>query len=70
MGMAGPSGGYSGKHYRNSAAAIFCLIVRFDERPAFFLIEFVRRFALGAWTLSIRLARQARRHATNFKNIS
>src|SRR5689334_20229110 len=38
---ADPNGGYPGKHYRNSAAALFSQIVRFT---AFLLIELIGRF--------------------------
>ncbi|WP_172803469.1 hypothetical protein [Bradyrhizobium embrapense] len=64
------AGGYPGKHYRNSAAALFCQIVRFDRRIAFFLIEYFGRFAFCACNLSMRPARYARRRAPILEIIS
>ncbi|WP_338700377.1 hypothetical protein V5279_20350 [Bradyrhizobium sp. 26S5] len=69
-GRIDPGGGYPGKHYRKSAAALLCQIVRFEERTAFFLIEFIGRFAFCAWKLSVRPARFALRRANIFETLS
>jgi hypothetical protein len=58
---ADPNGGYPGKHYRNSAVALFFQIVRFNQRTAFLLIELIGRFVFCARNLSMRPARCARR---------
>ncbi|MBP1297985.1 MULTISPECIES: hypothetical protein [Bradyrhizobium] len=70
MGRADLGGGYPAKDYRNSAAALHCRIVRFDERTAFFLIEPIGRFAFCAWKLLMGPARKAPRRAQFFKSIS
>ncbi|UGA46472.1 hypothetical protein HU230_0010700 [Bradyrhizobium quebecense] len=64
---ADPNGGYPGKHYRNSAAALFSQIVRFT---AFLLIELIGRFVFCARSLSMRPARCAQRRMQILEIIS